>query len=143
MLYTSESLHGSEPLFFNLTMGFAALRRLWFRFHSEMALEGHSSMQAPQSTHLPASMTAMSSQVMAFWGQTSTHAPHATHSEALTVTILVASVIGPTKAYKKVIKRRLGTIKNRSGEFGVPHPNDHASPNVWHLSSARSGTASR
>ena len=41
-----------------------------------MALEGHSSMQAPQSMHLPASMTAMSSQVIAPSGQTSTHAPH-------------------------------------------------------------------
>ena len=65
------------------------------RDHSEIALEGHSSMQAPQSTHLPASMTAMSSQVMAFWGQTSTQAPHATHSEALTVTILITSHQNP------------------------------------------------
>ena len=56
-----------------------------------MALEGHSSMQAPQSMHLPASITAMSSQVIAPSGQTSTHAPHATHSEALTVTILITS----------------------------------------------------
>ena len=56
-----------------------------------MALEGHSSMQAPQSMHLPASMTAMSSQVIAPSGQTSTHAPHATHSEALIVTILITS----------------------------------------------------
>ena len=47
------------------------------RHHSVMALEGHSSMQAPQSMHLPASMTAMSSQVIAPSGQTSTHAPHA------------------------------------------------------------------
>ena len=69
-----------------------AFRRLyWFWSHSEMALEGHSSMQAPQSMHLSASMTAMSSQVMALSGQTSTHAPHATHSEAFTVTIMITS----------------------------------------------------
>lgn len=55
--------------------------------HSVIAEEGHSSMQAPQSMHLPASMTAMSSQVMAPSGQTSTHAPHATHSDPLIVTI--------------------------------------------------------
>jgi hypothetical protein len=55
--------------------------------HSLMADEGHSSTQAPQSTHLEASMTATSSQVMALWGQTSTHAPHATHSDSFTVTI--------------------------------------------------------
>lgn len=61
------------------------------RNHSVIALEGHSSMQAPQSTHFPASMTAMSSQVIAPSGQTSTHAPHATHSDALTVTILITS----------------------------------------------------
>ena len=72
-------------------MGFSRLPAAMVLSHSEMALEGHSSMQAPQSTHLPASMTAMSSQVMAFWGQTSTHAPHATHSEALTVTIVITS----------------------------------------------------
>ena len=33
--------------------------------HSVMQLEGHSSMQAPQSTHLPASTIAMSSTVRA------------------------------------------------------------------------------
>ena len=57
--------------------------------HSEIADEGHSSTQAPQSTHLDASITATSSQVMALWGQTSTHAPHATHSDSLTVTIWI------------------------------------------------------
>lgn len=56
-----------------------------FRLQSEMQLEGHSSTQAPQSTHLPASMIAMSSQVMAPSGQTSTHAPHATHSDPFTL----------------------------------------------------------
>ena len=54
---------------------------------AEMQLEGHSSMQAPQLLHLEVSMIATSSQVMAFSGQTSTHAPHATHSEALIVVI--------------------------------------------------------
>lgn len=61
------------------------------RLQAEMQLEGHSSMQAPQLLHLEASMIATSSQVMAFSGQTSTHAPHATHSEALTVVISITS----------------------------------------------------
>ena len=52
-----------------------------------MQLEGHSSMQAPQLEHLEVSMMATSSQVMAFSGQTSTHAPHATHSAVLIVVI--------------------------------------------------------
>ena len=56
-----------------------------------MQLEGHSSMQAPQLLHLEVSMIATSSQVMAFSGQTSTHAPHATHSEALIVVISITS----------------------------------------------------
>ena len=48
-------------------------------------------MQAPQSMHLAASMTAMSSQVMAPSGHTSTQAPQPTHSDSLTVTILITS----------------------------------------------------
>ena len=55
--------------------------------YAEMQLEGHSSMQAPQLEHLEVSMMATSSQVMAFSGQTSTHAPHATHSDVLIVVI--------------------------------------------------------
>lgn len=74
--------------------------------HSEIALEGHSSMHAPQLVHFAASMTAMSSQVIAPEGQTSTHAPHATHSDSFTVTIWITSVRRPAKRYKKLCKRR-------------------------------------
>lgn len=66
--------------------------------HSEMALAGHSSMQAPQSTHLPASMTAMSSMVMAPSGQTSAHAPQATQS-LLTVTAMIITSEASTLDY--------------------------------------------
>lgn len=66
-----------------------------FRLQSEMQLEGHSSTQAPQSTHLPASMIAMSSQVIAPSGQTSTHAPHATHSDPL-----IVAAISMTSAFE-------------------------------------------
>ena len=52
-----------------------------------IASEGHSSTQAPQSTHFSASMTAMSSMVMASLGHASAHAPQATHLSAITVTI--------------------------------------------------------
>lgn len=77
--------------------------------HSERADAGHSSMQAPQSMHFEASMTAMSSQEMAPSGQTSTHAPHATHSDALTVTIVITSVSATMKPYKNVIGTHSGT----------------------------------
>ncbi len=50
--------------------------------HSEMASDGHSSMHAPQSTHLSASTTATSSMVIAPLGQASAQAPHPTHFPA-------------------------------------------------------------
>lgn len=52
---------------------------------------GHSLTQEPQLVHMEASITATSSQVMAFSGQTSTQAPQATHSEALIVVICFTS----------------------------------------------------
>lgn len=97
--------------------------------HSERADAGHSSMQAPQSMHFEASMTAMSSQEMAPSGQTSTHAPHATHSDALTVTIVITSVSATMKPYKNVIGIHSGTRVSKHpagaavGTYGnvVPH----------------------
>ena len=56
-----------------------------------MAPEGHSSMQAPQSTQADASMTATSPIVIAEEGQASAHTPHATHSDSLIVGILITS----------------------------------------------------
>lgn len=56
-------------------------------------------MHAPQSQHLEASITAMSSQVIADSGQTSTHAPHATHSDSLIETILIPLTLTLTEGY--------------------------------------------
>ena len=55
--------------------------------HSVIAPAGHSSTQAPHSTHLSLSMTATSSIVMASWGHTSAQAPQATQSLSITFTI--------------------------------------------------------
>ena len=55
---------------------------------SEMAPDGHSSTQTPQSTHLDGSITAMSSTVMASWGHASAQFPQATQRLASTVGIL-------------------------------------------------------
>ena len=52
-----------------------------------MAPAGHSSMHTPQSTHLEASITLMSSMVMASWGHASAHAPQATQRFGSTVGI--------------------------------------------------------
>ena len=57
------------------------LRHL-FHLQFSIASEGHSSTQAPQSTHLESSITATSSTVIAPSGHASAHAPHATQLSA-------------------------------------------------------------
>lgn len=101
-----ESIRGERAVRTRRTscgeMGEGVFRRTDRRSdQSEMALDGHSSTQAPQSTHFAASMTAMSPQVIAPSGHTSTQAPHATHSDAFTVAaISVTSSLPLTKVYK-------------------------------------------
>ena len=63
------------------------------QFHSSIASELHSSTQAPQSTHLDSSMTAMSSMVIASWGHASAHAPHATQFSAMILGICYTSSV--------------------------------------------------
>lgn len=55
--------------------------------YSFIAENEHSSTHNPHSMHFSASMTAMSSTVIAPSGQTSSHAPQAVHSESIMDTI--------------------------------------------------------
>jgi hypothetical protein len=74
--------------------------------YSVIAPEGHSSTQAPQSTHFVASITAISPTVIASCGHTSAHAPHAVHSLAFTVGIIVLLRVTEISPYK----RHIGSI---------------------------------
>ena len=99
--------------------------------HSRIALLGHSSIHAPQSTHLDASITAISSQVIAPSGQTSTHAPHATHSDALIETISIPLKETFPKGYINLIENQLGVTKNQLLSLINPNNDFTYVKNIW------------